>query len=269
MRRGCNPWHDFVHFGVPCYDECSLSSNKIGADGAKALANALANNGSLQTLDIAYDNPAIEAALERNRALYKQSQTPLMQACKNGDISEAETLVVNGAPVDARDTLGQTALFYACKARDENIALLLLEILAAELSKARAKRSEEKAGLHHIMLRDFFAEQLSREYPSAIVADFDSQQVAVSEKEQALTTLQEAVKTDPEKIPQRNQVRRDLFTCIRETLAKFSEVKLQELEDDANDVADTCRKLWRDILGEPANVDDAAELVTFGQLSTY
>ncbi|GBG16093.1 Hypothetical Protein FCC1311_115762, partial [Hondaea fermentalgiana] len=80
------------------------------------------------------------------------------------------------------------------------------------------------------------------------------------------TTLQEAVKTDPEKIPERNQVRRDLVASIQETLAKFSETKLQELEDDANDVANTCRKLWRDILGEPANVDDAAELVTFGQV---
>ncbi|GBG35268.1 Hypothetical Protein FCC1311_114912, partial [Hondaea fermentalgiana] len=140
-----------------------------------------------------------------------------------------------------------------------------LKIIAAELSNTRARRSEEKAELHP-MLRDFFAEQLSRENPSAIVADFDSQQVAVSEKEQALTTLQEAVKTDPEKIPERNQVRRDLVASIRETLAKTSEIELKELEDDANDVADTCRKLWRDILGEAENIDDAAELVTFGQV---
>ncbi|GBG35211.1 Hypothetical Protein FCC1311_114342, partial [Hondaea fermentalgiana] len=141
-----------------------------------------------------------------------------------------------------------------------------LKILATELSDARAKRSEKMAELHHIMLRDFFAEQLSRENSSAIVADFDSQQAAVSEKEQALAALQEAVKTDPQKIPERNQMRRDLIACIRETLAKSSEIEFQELEDDANDVADTCRKLWRDILGEPANVDDAAELATFGQV---
>ncbi|GBG16131.1 Hypothetical Protein FCC1311_116062, partial [Hondaea fermentalgiana] len=132
-----------------------------------------------------------------------------------------------------------------------------LNILAAELSNARARRSEEKAELHP-MLRDFFAEQLSPKKPIAFVADFDSQQAAVPEKEQALTTLQEAVKTDPEKVPERNQVRRNLFTCIRETLAIFSETKLQELEGDANDVANTCRKLWRDILGEAENIDDAA-----------
>ncbi|GBG34942.1 Protein kinase, putative, partial [Hondaea fermentalgiana] len=157
---------------------------------------------------------------------------------------------------------GATALANALVKNESLQTLDKLENLAAELSNARAKRSEEKAELHP-MLRDFFAEQLSSENPSAIVADFDSQQAAVSEKEQALTTLQEAVKTDPEKIPERNQVRRDLVASIQETLAKSSQIELKERADY---VTNTCRKLWQDILGEPANVDDAAELVTFGQV---
>ncbi|GBG35326.1 Ankyrin repeat domain-containing protein 46, partial [Hondaea fermentalgiana] len=125
----CNPWRDFVRLGVSCYDERRFNDNDIGHEGATALANALVKNESLQSLDADYDNPAIKAALKRNRALYEQSQTPLMQACKNGDISEAETLVVNGTQIDARDTQGQTALFYACKAKDENNALIVAKLL--------------------------------------------------------------------------------------------------------------------------------------------
>ncbi|GBG35257.1 Hypothetical Protein FCC1311_114802 [Hondaea fermentalgiana] len=95
----CNPWRDFVHLGVPYYDERSLQgcnigaegatalanalvkneslqslnlwSNKIGAEGARALANALASNESLQTLDLDWNNIGLEGAAALANALVK------------------------------------------------------------------------------------------------------------------------------------------------------------------------------------------------------
>ncbi|GBG28539.1 Protein kinase, putative [Hondaea fermentalgiana] len=249
-----------------------LEENNIGPEGATALTNALANNESLHTLDLEENNIGPEGATALANALANNESLQTLNLLFNNIGDEGATALANALAINVSlHTLnigheGATALANALVKNVSLHTLSKLEILAAELSNARAKRSEEKAGLHHIMLRDFFAEQLSRENPIAIVADFDLQQATVSEKEQALATLQEAVKTDPEKIPERNQMRRDLIASIRETLAKSSQNKLRELEDDANDVANICRKLSRDILGEPANIDDAAELVTFGQV---
>ncbi|GBG35097.1 NLR family CARD domain-containing protein 3, partial [Hondaea fermentalgiana] len=141
-----------------------LSSRNIGTEGATAQANAPKNIKSLQLLFIDFDNPALEAALKRNRTLNKQSQTSLMQACKNGDISKAERLVVGGARIiGARDTRGQTALFHVCKARDEDIALLLAKLLfkhsegLSSQSLGIGKAIKEASSKHYTKLSGFLS----------------------------------------------------------------------------------------------------------------
>ncbi|GBG35039.1 Protein kinase, putative, partial [Hondaea fermentalgiana] len=361
-----------------------LGGNNIGDEGAMALANALANNASLHTLDFDFDNSAIEDALTRNRTLYEQSQTPLMQACKNEDISEAEKLVVSGTRIDARDTLVQTALVYVCKARDEDIALLLAKLLfrhsvglsseslgirkaikdasskhytklsgflsfihslplaqlqtnalrmmvvnlfdqgvqtleefrrltparlevmgissardrfalllafadphrtldlkvsdatdqtsklgalATQVSLVRTERGEEKVSLHP-RLHQVFADQLSRKNPMASFADFERQQAILREKSHELTMLQEAVKTDSEKVPERDEARRDLVAGIRKALSGGVEGQLEKLQADpvTKAAVDSCHSLWKEISNDPVDVDDAVARVTFEQV---
>ncbi|GBG34335.1 Protein kinase, putative [Hondaea fermentalgiana] len=272
MRRDATLGRDFVHLGVSCYDERSLQYNNIGHESATALANAVASNESLQTLDLRNNKisdegaTALANALAKkdslqtlDRALYEKSLTPLMQACKEGKVLTVKDLVADGARVDVRDIFGQTPLFHACKASDTDDALLLVKFLF--------KHSAGKPALHPRLL-GVFAEQLLRKNPVASFADFDRQQAILREKAQELTALQEAVKADSEKISIRDEIRRDLVAGIRDALSGGIEGQLKEVLADPGTKAavDACHSLLKEILKEPVDFDDLVAPATFEQV---
>ncbi|GBG35067.1 Ankyrin repeat domain-containing protein 17, partial [Hondaea fermentalgiana] len=71
----------------------------------------------------------LQAVLDRAQIVYEMSQTPLMRACKNGDIARAKKLVADGAPIDARDRFDLTPMIYACKFNEDGDDLSLAKLL--------------------------------------------------------------------------------------------------------------------------------------------
>ncbi|GBG35102.1 Protein kinase, putative [Hondaea fermentalgiana] len=74
-------------------------------------------------------------------SLLSQDQTPLMQACKNGDLARAKKLMADGAQIDARDKLGLTPMIYACKFNQMGGDSLTLAKLLFEHSACLSSKS--------------------------------------------------------------------------------------------------------------------------------
>ncbi len=54
-------------------------------------------------------------------------RTPLMRACEEGDLEEAQRLIDKGANIEARDKWGWTPLMWACVMGHEPIVRLLID----------------------------------------------------------------------------------------------------------------------------------------------
>ncbi|GBG35072.1 Hypothetical Protein FCC1311_112952, partial [Hondaea fermentalgiana] len=153
------------------------------------------------------------------------------------------------------------------KVRDATDQTYKLGALAQEVSRARTKHRNGKPTLHP-RLREVFADQLSRKNPVASLADFERQQAILREKARELTVLQEAVKTDSEKVPERDEARRALVAGIRDALSGGIEGQLEKLLADpvTKAAVDSCHSLWQEILNDSVDVDDAVVQVTFEQV---
>ncbi|GBG35170.1 Protein kinase, putative, partial [Hondaea fermentalgiana] len=88
------------------------------------------------------------------------------------------------------------------------------------------------------------------------------------EEAHELTALQEAVKTDSEKVPERDEARRDLVSGIQKALSGGIEGQLEKLQADpmTRAAVDSCHRLWEEILNGPVDVDGAVAQVTFEQV---
>ncbi|GBG24835.1 Ankyrin-2 [Hondaea fermentalgiana] len=244
----------------------------------------LQNNDKTSALMFAcrHDQPGTaQVLIERGVHLDLQDVkgwTALMCACNYHQPETAQLLIQRGANLDLQQPDGWTALMLASQppSKPHHTAaglLRSLKLCCAAGADLNLKNDEGKDALALAKRRNLADAVAFLEFTTMLevargVQDFDEQQSSLREKEQELIALQKAVKTDLNKISERDKTRRDLVAGIRNALSGDVEDQLEKIQADPGTkaVVEYCHSLRKEIPKISAVVDNVIAPVTFDQV---
>lgn len=118
------------------------------------LTKSFNNVLSIAALD--NDIPTAKSALKNGANIDFQHvqwyQTPLMNACQNGNVAVAEFLIKQGANVNIQDEDQRTALMYVALLKDYQQGLRLAQLLIAAQADIGLRDIEQKTALIHTLI---------------------------------------------------------------------------------------------------------------------